>query len=56
MKDAGAKLIYVSDHVCWNDICEILAPKGNPIYRDDNHFRFDYNKYWASTLDFLVDF
>ena len=56
MIKAGVKIIDFADHQCWEDICQVLVPKGYPYFTDTNHFRYIYSKYWASSLDFLVDF
>jgi hypothetical protein len=56
LKKVGVKLIDIADNFCWEDRCEVLAPSGYPPYLDNNHFSLVYSRYWASSVDHLVDF
>lgn len=54
MKELGVGIVRFSDHLCWEDRCEVLSPTGYAVFRDDNHHSKLYSRYWASSLDFLV--
>ena len=52
----GVKLIDIADNLCYDDRCEVLTPSGYPVFTDFNHWGTLYSRYWASSVDHLVDF
>lgn len=56
VQKAGATLIDFSEHHCWEDLCHKFTPAGYPVFVDTNHYIKPYAKYWASAVDFLVEF
>ncbi len=51
VKETGATLIDMNDNLCWLDVCRTVDPEGNPLFKDDNHFRPFFSKYYASAVD-----
>jgi hypothetical protein len=35
----GVELIDLTRNFCWEDLCAVVDPYGNPIFKDSNHFR-----------------
>lgn len=54
IKNIGGVVVDLSEHLCWDDICEVLTPSGYAIYKDNNHYSVSYSYNWAGALDFLV--
>ena len=56
VKKAGANLIHLIDHSCWNDSCEVLSPSGYPVFSDSGHWTYDLSRNWMTSVDSLLDF
>jgi len=56
IKENKAKMIDISDNLCWNDTCHVISPTGYGIYTDDDHYGKFYSRHWLSSLDYLTEF
>ncbi|KDO19135.1 hypothetical protein SPRG_21476 [Saprolegnia parasitica CBS 223.65] len=54
-KAANATLINFADNQCYRDTCQVLSNVGEPIMRDDDHFRPAYVKHYLSVIDQVID-
>ncbi|EQC28222.1 hypothetical protein SDRG_14046 [Saprolegnia diclina VS20] len=54
-KTANATLINFADNQCYKDTCQVLSNVGEPIMRDDDHFRPAYVMHYLSVIDQVID-
>ncbi|KAF0720334.1 Aste57867_389 [Aphanomyces stellatus] len=52
---AGATLIDFSDNQCWNELCQVFTPLGDPVMKDTNHFRPGWVREYLSAVDQVVE-
>ncbi|KAI9137664.1 acyltransferase family-domain-containing protein [Paraphysoderma sedebokerense] len=52
--DANATIIDFAVNMCWNDICEVVDPYGNPIMKDADHFRPFYARKYVDVVDKVI--
>ncbi|OQR91241.1 acyltransferase 3 [Achlya hypogyna] len=52
---ANATLLNFSDNQCYEDKCEVLSNVGEPIMRDDDHFRPAYVQHYLTVIDRVID-
>ncbi|KDO33572.1 hypothetical protein SPRG_01597 [Saprolegnia parasitica CBS 223.65] len=56
IRGANATIIDYAQNQCYNDVCEVVSTaRGEPILKDDHHYRPYYAKYYLSVLDQVVD-
>ncbi|OQS03775.1 acyltransferase 3 [Thraustotheca clavata] len=51
VKSVNGTIIDYSDNQCWGDVCEVISNVGEPIFRDNDHFRPGYVAKFLSVLD-----
>jgi hypothetical protein len=51
-----AKVVDLSDHLCWKDLCEVTSPTGHAVYVDNNHYSKFYARHWLTSVDHLAVF
>ena len=52
---ANATIIDFAVNICWNDVCEVIEPHGNPIMKDKDHFRPFFARQYVDSVDQVVE-
>ncbi|EQC29023.1 hypothetical protein SDRG_13179 [Saprolegnia diclina VS20] len=56
IRGANATIVDYARNQCYNDVCEVVSTaRGEPILKDNDHYRPYYAKYYLSVLDQVVD-
>lgn len=54
LKAGVKKVIYFTDHCCWEDECHLFTPTGYAVYRDYGHWYTQIGKNWLTSVDFFI--
>jgi hypothetical protein len=52
----NVEMIDYKEHLCWEDLCELLSPKGYGVFTDDNHAGKFFSRHWFTAVDHLTQF